>query len=186
MRTGHVVFGSSPAPMPTHPTATIWNGSHGPSPPRKSPLANVPTAPSRKPKPGPNAFPATSTTMNIALKPATNPGSRSATIAAPSTPSRAIVFGPRPPRPSSTKSTAPRQITSTARITGPSFAWFSFTPGVTGSTNGQRNASNPTRLTTIRVARRSGLRRERSGARGEPPAPPPGSPLVAWRVALPG
>ena len=118
MRTRHDVFGSSPAPMPTHPTATIWNGSQGPSPPMNSPLANVPTAPSRNPNPGPNALPATSTTMNIAQNPATNPGRRSATIAAPSTPSSAIVFGPRPPRPSSTKSTRAEQITSTARITG--------------------------------------------------------------------
>ena len=50
--------------------------------------------------------------MNIAEKPATNPGSRSATIAAPSTPIKATVFGPSPPRPSSTNSSAPRQTRS--------------------------------------------------------------------------
>ena len=46
--------------------------------------------------PGRTRCPATSTTMNIALNPATNPGSRSATIAAPSTPISATLFGPEP------------------------------------------------------------------------------------------
>src|SRR5918996_1501782 len=66
--------GNIPAPMATHPTATIWNGSHGPSPPTNIPDANVPTAPKTNPKPGPNALPATSTTVNIGENPPTNPG----------------------------------------------------------------------------------------------------------------
>ncbi len=32
MRARTAVLGSSPAPSPTHPIATIWNGSHGPRP----------------------------------------------------------------------------------------------------------------------------------------------------------
>ena len=112
MRVRGGVRGSMPAPIPTQPIATIWNGSHGPRPPMNRPLANMPTAPSRNPNAGPKLFPATSTTMNIALKPATNPGSRSATIAAPSTPISATAFGPSPPRPSSTNSTTPRHTRS--------------------------------------------------------------------------
>src|SRR5919199_486183 len=103
-----------------HPTATIWNGGQGPSPPANNPDANVPTAPSTKPKAGPNELPATSTTMNIAENPATKPGSLSATIAAPSTPTSATVLGPMPPRPSSTNSRKPSAARRTTMMPGAS------------------------------------------------------------------
>src|SRR5918992_879640 len=110
MRTAHPPFRTTiPAPIATHPTATIWNGNHGPSPPTNIPDANVPTAPNTNPKPGPNALPATSTTVNIGENPPTNPGRRSATIAAPRTPMSATAFGPIPPRPSSRNRSVPTQ-----------------------------------------------------------------------------
>ena len=45
--------GSSPASMPIHADATIWNGSHGPTPAVSSADANSDVQPSTKPKPGP-------------------------------------------------------------------------------------------------------------------------------------
>ena len=45
--------GRSPAPRPTQPDASIWNGSHGPSPPVSTAEANIVVVPSTKPKPGP-------------------------------------------------------------------------------------------------------------------------------------
>ena len=45
--------GSSPAPSPTHDAASIWNGSHGPTPPVRIADANSVVDPSTKPNPGP-------------------------------------------------------------------------------------------------------------------------------------
>ena len=108
--------------------------------------------------------------MNIALNPNTNPGSRSATIAAPRTPSSATAFGPSPPRPSSTKSTEPRHSSNTHRIRGPSIRWFSLTPGASGSRNGHRKAMSPIRFTAMSTARRM-RERSRYRARGSSRAP---------------
>src|SRR5699024_11355053 len=46
--------GRSPAPRPTQPAASIWNGSHGPTPPVSSAEENSVLTPSRNPNPGPN------------------------------------------------------------------------------------------------------------------------------------
>ena len=45
--------GSNPAPRPTHDAASIWNGSHGPTPPVRIADANSVVDPRTKPKPGP-------------------------------------------------------------------------------------------------------------------------------------
>ena len=111
--------------------------------------------------------------MNIALNPATNPGSRSATIAAPSTPINATAFGPIPPRPSSTNSTAPRQTRSASRISGRVAAVVSCAPGASGRTKGQTNASSAEEVDpdqdrgarACAAGRRPRLERETGGAR---------------------
>ncbi|HVF54174.1 MAG TPA: hypothetical protein VNC78_11315 [Actinomycetota bacterium] len=121
MRARHdVPRGISPAPSPTQPIATIWNGTHGPSPPTKKADAAVPSAPSENPNAGPNEFPASRTTMNIAENPPTNPGRRNATIAAARVPSNAIAFGPMPPRSIWTNSTVPKSPASRSAIQGAS------------------------------------------------------------------
>ncbi|MDQ3955678.1 MAG: hypothetical protein M3285_09025 [Actinomycetota bacterium] len=79
-------------------------------------------APRRKPNPGPKALPPIRTTMNIAENPAMNPGNRKATIAPARTAMRATVFGPMPPRPSSTNNNIPTADNKTRRTTGASMA----------------------------------------------------------------
>ena len=94
-------------------------------------------------------------------------------MAAPSTPSSAIVFGPSPPRPSSTNSTEPRQSSSTTRITGPSVWWFSLTPGRERQHERPQEREQPEHVDADRAprcgggfvrGRRRGVRRARVGA----------------------
>ncbi len=47
------IGGRQPAPKPTHPAASIWNGNHGPTPPVINPDAKNATAPRTNPNPRP-------------------------------------------------------------------------------------------------------------------------------------
>ena len=153
------LLGSRPAPIPTQPTATIWNGSQGPNPPTNMPDANVPIAPSTKPKPGPNELPATSTTMNIAENPATKPGSRRRHHRRAEHAYRVQrSSGPCRRGPARRTTAFPRHASRPTMIQGASTPCAVSPPTAAGRRNGHRNATSPIRFAaTRRVSRRFDL-----------------------------
>src|SRR5881227_2573435 len=70
-----VARGRQPAPKATQPAATIWNGSHGPTPAVRSADANNVTAPSTNPNPRPSTRPAGIIRKKTAVKPVAPPPS---------------------------------------------------------------------------------------------------------------
>src|SRR3954447_13521701 len=143
-----VARGRQPATKPTQPAASIWNGSHGPTPAVSRADVNSVTEPSTSPNPRPSARPASTRRKKTGSKPATPPPSgRSAAPTAASTPSTATDLASIPPSAISASTTASSSGSSRTNSHGASDRPTSAAPGWTNS--GQVNAARPTALTTV-------------------------------------
>src|SRR5215218_8913910 len=139
--------GRQPARKPTQPAASIWKGSHGPTPAVSRALANSVTEPRTSPKPRPSARPASTSRKNTGSKPAAPPPSgRSAAPTAASTPRTATALASMPPSATSASTTASSSGSSATNSHGAVALPARADPGST--TSGQQNATTPRALTT--------------------------------------
>jgi len=113
--------GSSAAPAPIQPAATIWNGSQGPTPAESSPDAKNDNAPRQKPNPGPNTRPPQMMSRKKKVKPVPPPDSgRSAASTPARMPRIATALASRPPSESSANTTARHNGNRATKIHGAS------------------------------------------------------------------
>ena len=134
--------GSSPAPIPIHAQTSIWNGSHGPTPPVIRAEANSDVHPSTNPKPGPKTLPARMSrkkTSSIPAVPAPSP--RRIALTADSTPRIARTRASIPPSLNSASTTTITSGSSARKMKGGSMRADSGT----SSSSGQPSIINPAR-----------------------------------------
>ncbi len=181
--------GRQPANSPTQPAASIWNGSHGPTPPVSNALPKSVSMPSTKPKPRPSTRPAGISKKNTGEAPdASMPSGRNAAPHAVRTASNAMAFASMPPSANSASTTTSSSGNTIANTQGASPVCAELAPvALAGSKNGHRTrarrphsrrraqapiagASHHGRTSTGRrpcVARRD--RRRVDGGHGVPP-----------------
>src|SRR6478736_8759685 len=136
--------GRQPAKNPIQAAPSIWNGSHGPTPPVSSADTNSVSAPSTNPKPRPSTRPAGINRKNTGSKPATPPlGRRSAAPHAASTPRRATALASSAPSASSASTTASRSGNNRASSQGASAEWAVPAEPDGSDINGHPNATTP-------------------------------------------
>ena len=158
--------GSRPAPSPTQAAASIWKGSHGPTPPVMRADAARESAPSEKPKPGPSARPPRTRMNQMGSSPAVPaPSGRRTHTTAVSTPSIAIDFASMPPSASCASTTMSTRGTTAAKIHGASAAWATAVePG--SARKGQAKAATPTRDAIVTAIHDRGPMRTARAGRG--------------------
>ena len=127
---------TKPAPAPIQPSASIWNGSHGPMPPVMMADTAIAHRPRRSPNRGPNAAPARTTRKKMPLPPPGRSMSRRRPAHAASMPSSAIVAPFMVPRRTSSITAATTSAPTAAATSGasPLCAWL--VSAVAGSQNG--------------------------------------------------
>ena len=107
--------------MPTHEAASIWNGSHGPTPAVISAEANNVVEPSTNPNPGPNTRPPRMRRRNtVSMPPRPAPSGRSIAPRAVRIPSIATALASIPPTLISARTTATITGTTATNTSGAS------------------------------------------------------------------
>src|SRR3954447_16411499 len=144
--------GSSPAPRPIQADASIWNGSHGPTPAVTRADANRDVQPRTNPKPGPYTRPDSTKRKNtVSIPDVPAPSGRSAALTADRTPSIASAFESMPPSLNDASTTAIRIGSTNMKTNGASLV-CPVVSDVTLTNSGQQNITIPARLAMTKIS----------------------------------